>query len=221
MKLRSASTRLKAFLVATTLAASCGAAYAQEAAQPAVAKSAHKIGVVDRKKVFDGFNKKKQQWDSLEARKKKAETDLNGRLDALKAEQDSYKSKRDGMTEEQRSAAESALNKKMLQLQADGQTAQEELNRDGERIIKAVTGEINEAIKKIGKDEGYSLILEADTAISSVVYFADAMDITDKVLGYVNGGGGATPTASAPTPEAPKAVAANPPAGERRERDRR
>lgn len=175
-----------------------GLVSAQDGAVP------YKIAVVDRKEVFDSYAKRESQWTVLENERKAAEEDLNKRLDGLQQRKKEYETNRDKMTEDQRTTTENELNKQLRQLQADGEAKQNEINRRGERIIKDVTGEINKVIEGIGKAGNYHLILEADTAISSVVYFANNINITPEVVKQVNAGAGAAAPAAAPAPAAAK-----------------
>jgi outer membrane protein len=202
VKLRIDSRSLKNLAVAATFAwaalATIVSMGGMVSAQENAAGGQYKIAVVDRKLVFDSFNNKKARWDALENKRKAAEADLNQKLDALQKQVEAYKESRETMPEDARTAKENELNRKRRELQAESEAKQNEINREGESIIKEVTGKINEAIKQIGETEKYHLILEADTAISSVVFYQPAMDITPKVIAYLNGGASSAPAAAAP-----------------------
>jgi outer membrane protein len=50
--------------------------------------------------------------------------------------------------------------------------------RETQRLIV----EIRKVVQEIGKQEGYSLILEGNESASVVLYFSDALDLTQKVI---------------------------------------
>lgn len=195
---------VRAIVAATLLVGLAGSAAAQAAAEKSA--GGYKIGVVDRKAVFDEYQKKINEWAALEKKKKGIEDQLNAKFDALKKDREAFQQAADSMTETQRSQKESELNKRLLDLQTEARLKQDEVTKDGERIIKAVTGEINAAIQKIGQDGGYHLILEADTAISSVVYFAEPLNITGQVKQYLETHGGASAAAQATPSDSAKAA---------------
>lgn len=185
MKLRKS---LLALLVVAVVAASghlfVGAAHAQEGAS--ASSGQYKMAVVDRKKVFDGYTKKQAEWDQLAAEKKVVEDNLNKRIDATTQKREAYIKSRASLSEEQRMAQEADLNREISDINLEGQNKQREITAKGEKIIRKYTAEINAAIQTIGQTENYHLIFESDTAISSVVYFTTTIDITQKVLDYVN-----------------------------------
>jgi len=181
-------------------------AAAQSAPAPAAAGSgAYKIAVVDRKKIFDEFQTKKSQWDALEQKKESVQKGLDTKIASLEQQRKDFESKGPTMTDEQRTQEATRLDRAVYDLRVEARAEQEKLNKEGERIIKAVTGEINEAIRKVGEQGNYHLILEADTAISSVVYFNTALDITSQVQEYL--AKNPTSTAAAPAPAATAAAA--------------
>ncbi len=183
---------VKSLILAVGLSCLAGIAAAQNESAP----GQYKIAVVDRKKVFDEYNKKNAKWEALEAKRKAAEDALNKTRDQLQAQDASFRESLNSLSEEQRAQRESEMKRKLRDLQNDVATKQEELSKEGELIIKEATTDINNAIQQIGREGQYHLILEADTAISSVVYYATALDITPQVIEYVNNGGGTTAAAA-------------------------
>lgn len=162
-----------------------GVAHAQQEGASA-SSGQYKLAVVDRKKVFDGYTKKNAEWDQLEKEKKAVEDDLNKRIDAATRRREAYLKERPNLPEEQRIARENELNREITDINLDGQNKQRDISAKGERIIRKYTSEINAAIQAIGQNENYHLIFESDTAISSVVFYTTTIDITQKVLDYVN-----------------------------------
>jgi Skp family chaperone for outer membrane proteins len=190
------------FALATALVAGVAtSAHAQaQAAQPGASSGGYKIAVVDRKKVFDEYGKNKPEWDSLTAKKTNIEKTLNAKIDALKAEREAYAKTRPNLSDEERVNQDNAMNKKMLDLRNEAQLEQQRLDQEGDSIIKKLRQEIDTAVRSLAQTGNYHLVLEADTAISSVIYYSDTLDITTQVLDFVKAHAG-----SAPAPAAPKA----------------
>ncbi|MDX9975943.1 MAG: OmpH family outer membrane protein [FCB group bacterium] len=200
VKLRMLTSVVKFAVATAVMTGVVFSASAQAPAAPAAGSGGYKIGVVDRKQVFDDYGKKKSQWDQLSTEKTKIENELNASFDNLKKEKDTFDSNKASLSEEQRSAQETALSKKLADLRFSAQARQKELDEKGERIIKELRQEIDAAVKAIGAAGNYHLILEADTAFSSVIYFEESMNITPQVIQYVNEHSGSA-AAAAPAAE--------------------
>lgn len=200
-----ASSAVRFLAAAAIFAGVAAGTAAQSAPAPAAAGSgAYKIAVVDRKKIFDELQTKQTQWDQLEAKKNSIQQGLDTKIKSLEQQRKDFETNSSTMNDEQRTQEAAKLDKAVYDLRLEARTEQEKLNKEGERIIKAVTGQINDAIRKIGEQGNYHLILEADTAISSVVYFSTALDITSQVQEYLAKNPSA---AAAPAPAAPKPAA--------------
>lgn len=202
VKLRMLTTVVR-FAVVTAVMTGVAFSASAQAQAPAAGSGNYKIGVVDRKQVFDEYGKKKTQWDTLSSEKTKIEAELNASFETLKKEKDDFDTKKAGLSDEQRSAQETALSKKLADLRFSAQARQKELDEKGEKIIKELRQEIDAAVKAIGAAGNYHLILEADTAFSSVIYFEESMNITPEVIRYVNEHSGSA-SAAAPAPAADK-----------------
>ncbi|MBN1433740.1 OmpH family outer membrane protein [Candidatus Fermentibacterales bacterium] len=63
-----------------------------------------------------------------------------------------------------------------------------EIERRNEQLVSPIVARINEAIREVGLEEGYALIL--DVADGAVVYAEEGLDITDLVLERLAEGGG-------------------------------
>jgi len=77
------------------------------------------------------------------------------------------------------------LNIELTRLRDDAQRAYNQLGADAQGRINAV---LIPAVEQLANQEGYDLIL--DTRAEGVLYFADAIDATDKFLVLVNAGSG-------------------------------
>jgi len=74
------------------------------------------------------------------------------------------------------------------QLQVDVQRLSDDANRALQRMAEEAQVRINNvlipAVERLANDEGYDLIL--DTRIAGILYFADAIDATDRYIALVN-----------------------------------
>ena len=75
------------------------------------------------------------------------------------------------------------------QLQVDAQRLTDDANRALNRMAEEAQTRINNvlipAVERLANNEGYDLIL--DTRITGILYFADAIDATDRYIALVNG----------------------------------
>ena len=77
------------------------------------------------------------------------------------------------------------LNVDLSRLRDDAQRAYNQLGADAQVRINNV---LIPAVEQLANQEGYDLIL--DTRVDGILYFADAIDATDRFLVLVNAGGG-------------------------------
>ena len=64
------------------------------------------------------------------------------------------------------------------------QEAQEDLQIEEQKMLAPLLKELEQAIREIGKDKGFDLIL--DRSNSGVLYYSDGLDITDIVIKRLN-----------------------------------
>ncbi len=89
--------------------------------------------------------------------------------------------------------SESALSEKRLDLmkrqrdlERDMREAEDELELEQVRLLQPVEKQVITAIQEIGKEKGFSMIL--DRGAQGVVYHRDGLDITDLVVKRLNEG---------------------------------
>jgi outer membrane protein len=145
-----------------------------------------KIGLVDSKRVYSEYRaveKTRQTWNKM---LKDYQDGLNARsreIEALKVE---LKEKGLLLTESERKNKERELEAKETSLRAFVSQEQDKLSKQNAELIRRLESDIQKAIKKIGLQEGYSLILDK----SSSFYNAGGVDLTDKIISLLNGRGG-------------------------------
>lgn len=144
-----------------------------------------KIAFVDNTKVVNEFNKKvdfeAKFKIKIEAFNKKADS-LN---QAIQMEAQLFQTRAAKMDQKKAEAEYNVLvQKKQMQ---DYQIGNEEkaLQAEGQKEIDTLVKQVKAFIKDYGKTNGYTFILGSNEA-GSVLYGADATDITDTVLAALN-----------------------------------
>ena len=148
-----------------------------------------KVGVVDRKQVFDSYNKQKQEFAALE----KEVDALQGQIDALSKQLEDdkgkYESAKEGgsMTDEQLDELEQKIKSDFRKYQTEFKRLQAEIDSKHARLIKKIKAEIDAVIAEVGVNESFDLILEGDLKSGTgVLYFSSKIDITSKVIEALN-----------------------------------
>lgn len=146
-----------------------------------------KIGVVDRKKAFDSYEKQKREFAALETELKEAQTQIDALSDKIEKARAEYQANRDSWSDDERARRQEQLDSDILQYQADYKRLQTEIDAKYARLVQRIRGEIDEAVAQIGQEENYHLIFEGDPKSSSgVLYFSTTIDITSKVITRLN-----------------------------------
>ena len=159
------------------------------------AKGGYNIGVVDRSKLFEGYNKQKEKMSTLEKDAKEKEAELQADIDKFEAyvKQQQEREQAGKLSSEEVLDVQEEFNRRENELKSKRAEWQRELDIKTQRIMSELRIDIDKAIKAVGEKDNYHLILEADSdprARSAVVYFAAPIDITASVLSELNGGGG-------------------------------
>jgi len=175
-----------AFLAAVTgLAVVSALALAQDA-QP----SQYKIRVVDRKRVFDEYDKTRQALKALEEQRDRKQALIDRQIEAVQVKEQEFEGRKNLMTDEERRNLADEILKLRQACQQEADRLQQELNLDQAKLIRKSRREIDEVIAAIGNEESCHLILEIDPkSQTSVIYYNTTIDITEKVVGRLNGSG--------------------------------
>jgi outer membrane protein len=179
-----------------TLAALILAAFAAPVqAQP-------KIGVIDLKKVFDGYWKTKQADTQLKERAADLDKARKGMVEDYQKAGDEYKKLVEGTTDpalstEERDKRKTSAEKKLLELKEIEQsvnqfdrTSRTTLSEQQRRMRDRILEDVREVINAKAKASGFTLVL--DTAAESanqtpvVIYSNGENDLSDAVLSDLN-----------------------------------
>ena len=145
-----------------------------------------KIGFVDREKALFSTEQGKKARAELQSKVTAAEAVLKPMADELKKLNDEIESKKFVLAQE----ALRDMQARMLELQnryeSKGKELQNQLKIDQARLILPLEEKLAATIKKVGEEQGYTLIMERQAQF--VYYAREAQDITDAVVTRFNSG---------------------------------
>lgn len=145
-----------------------------------------KFGVVNSQEVIS----KMPERDSAEAKLMKLRNELGSQIESLQVEYNqklqTYVQGRDKMVDLVRQNKEKELQDLQQRVQEYGQNAEAELGKQQSALLKPIVEKINEAIKAVGKANGFAYIF--DTTIPSLAYYdatlaVDVLPLVIKQLG--------------------------------------
>jgi Skp family chaperone for outer membrane proteins len=151
------------------------------------AQEQFKIGVVDLKEVFDGYEKQKDDYKSLENEMEELQKGIDEMRETLTKAEEEYEAQRDSMTHEEQQAREDAIESDRGKYRAEFTRRQKDLERRQNRVADNILKDIRAAVRELGAAENYHLILEAGkNAPTGVLYFSTTLNMTQKVVDHLN-----------------------------------
>jgi outer membrane protein len=138
-----------------------------------------KIAVMDAKRCIENSEAGKKIYTLLREKVSRSQKDLSARQNELNRLQEEFNKKSEVYSIEVKREKEKELLRKGEDYRDQAREKEAEFQKEELEVFQKLSGELFETAGQIGKEEGYSLILEAK---SGVVYFNPAIDITDKVI---------------------------------------
>jgi outer membrane protein len=141
-----------------------------------------KIGFVDLQRVIDSSEQGKNAHEAIQ---KKAD-DLNHQAKKLKDEiqamRDDYDKQADLLTIEAKAEKQDAIAKKELDYNRFVKDSQTELKMAEQRALKQLLEDVGALVVKYGKENGYTVILEA----GNILYGAENIELTNEIIKVYN-----------------------------------
>ncbi|HKJ72139.1 MAG TPA: OmpH family outer membrane protein [Gammaproteobacteria bacterium] len=159
------------------------AAAAVVTAGPAAAAD-YKIGYVDVRKVVQQSKQAQQAKGDLEKQVADRKSELKAKRDHIQSLQKELKQQGSLMSEDQKKAKQRKLQEAMREFRRLQQQAQDDLDTKKNQVLQDIYDQVSQIINRIGQKEGFDLILTGPAAM----YVADRVDLTQRVLGELNGG---------------------------------
>ncbi|MFQ5637338.1 MAG: OmpH family outer membrane protein [bacterium] len=149
-----------------------------------------KIGYIDSNKILASYKNAQDVRKQLEDLSKKWQEHAKGLEKEIKEMQEQLESQSLILSKEKKAEKAQQIQNSYVSYQ---QFLNEKFGPQGEAVkkeselLKPVIEKINEAIKKIGKDEGYNYIF--DVVAANILYASeDQTDLTDRLLEELNKG---------------------------------
>ena len=165
---------LRSFVLAVGLLAVAGSAAAQEM----------KIAVVDLDQAINATDQGKKAREELQGKQKQAEGQLKPMYERGKALAEEIQSKRFVLSEDALRQKQLDLAEIQSDLRAKGAELEGQFKVDYERLVGPLREKLLGIINELGKEQGFTLILERNTP--GVIYSKEALDITDQVVQRFN-----------------------------------
>lgn len=144
------------------------------------AEKAMKIGYIDLQRALNESDAGKEAKATFNKRVEELQKVLDEKQNELKKLQDEMEKQKGLLTPEARAEKEKVYQQKLKDVQRFAKDSQEELQQKDAEMTKKILRDLRDIIKKIGNEEGYTIILERGDAF--VLYAAEGVDITEKVI---------------------------------------
>lgn len=143
-----------------------------------------KIGYVDIASIFDQYSETKKAKLALEK-------EIKAKQDTIQKMSDEVKNLREGLDKQQgtismddKKVKAQEIDRKAQELQKFTEDSENELSKKESDLTQTILTKIYAAVQQVGKDKGYSLVLDKN----NVIFGIDAWNITPDVLRAVEGG---------------------------------
>jgi outer membrane protein len=163
-----------------------------------VAHAQLRIAVVDLQRALNECEAGRKAKDSVRGKFEKAQNDLRKEREDLDRSRDEFEKKALGLKEDERRNRERELENRALDFKRKYEDLQRDLKRTDAELTSGIVEQLYGIVNDYGRQQGYTLILEAS---SGLLYADKALDITDAIVKIHNGGGakpGKTPPTTAP-----------------------
>lgn len=156
------------------------------AASVANANKEEKIVYINSDTLSEKYEYYKDVRTKLEAKVKKAQSDLQSKGQAFQREVAEYQQKAATMSASDRQATEERLARKQDELGRLDQNASASIAQDESTEFTNVYNTITEYLKKHAEEKGYELVLTYSVSNPTVLYAEKKMDITTEVVEALN-----------------------------------
>ena len=139
-----------------------------------------KVGCVDIQRAVNESNAGKEAKKALGKEIEKFQRQIGDKQNELQTMKESLEKQGPMLTPEVRATKEKDYQNRLREFQRWGEDNQNELNQKRGEMERVIAIALQKVIKKLGEDEGYTLILEKNENI--VFHASKSIDITDRVI---------------------------------------
>jgi len=122
----------------------------------------------------------------LEAKSKKAQTDLTAKGNAFQREVAEYRQSAQTLSADQRAVTEQRLARKQQELEAFNQNASSALANESAAENAKLYDKVAEYLKGYAKEKGYKLVLTYSKTNPTVLFADESLDVTKEVVNGLN-----------------------------------
>ncbi len=151
-------------------------------ALPVKAEQGLKIAVCDFQRALLEVEEGKKAKANLEKRYNDKKAQVEKKRDQVQALKDSLDAQKALLTPQALESKQKEFEQSNLEYQQLVLQSQQEMSQMEQELTSGILEKLYAVAEKMGKDQGYSLIIEAQ----AVVYHADALDITQQVVSVFN-----------------------------------
>ncbi len=137
-----------------------------------------KIGVVNLRRVFEGYNRTQTSEEKLEKLTATQDAEREKIVSEIRSLRDEFIL----LNEENRLKQRGVLEEKMKGLASFDEKAKVDLRSKQAESVKAILKEIEGTVETFAKKQGYDLVLTDQT----VLYGSETIDLTDEILALLN-----------------------------------
>lgn len=146
-----------------------------------------KIGVVDLDQAVSQTADGKRAMEEIQQKQKSAEGQVQPLVDSLKGMEEELKSKKFVLSDDALREKQLAYASKRNEIETKLRELRGEIEIDRERILGPLFSKLNEVVKEVGQEQGYTVIFARGA--SGLMYTREAADITDQVVQKFNSRG--------------------------------
>ncbi|MGI9432124.1 MAG: OmpH family outer membrane protein [Myxococcota bacterium] len=143
-----------------------------------------KVGVVDIEQALNATDEGKAAREELSRKQREADAQVQPMVDQYKQLQEEMKGKRYVLSDEALFAKQADLLELQNKIDNKIKELQGQLKIDQGRLEAPLVTKLRGIVEAIGKDEGFTMILNRGTP--GLLYTREALDITDKVIERFN-----------------------------------
>lgn len=169
MKMRTFGLTLVILFVLVALCAPIKAYSAQDAI---------KIGYVDVARVFDNYDKTKEQDKALESQSNKKRDSRESMVTQIRK----MKEEIEVLSEKAKEKKQADIDSKIKELNDYDRQANDELKEQRDNMVREILKDIDAVAEKYATDNGYTMLLNSRV----LVYGQKTYDLTDKILQDLN-----------------------------------
>jgi outer membrane protein len=143
-----------------------------------------KIAVVDLDQALNSTEEGKSAREEITRKQRDAQAKLQPQIEKFKQMEEELKSKKFVLSEEALYQKQLDLLELKNEIDSQGKELEGKLKLDLERLVAPLRKKMVEIVQGIGRDQGYTLIVERGTP--GLLYAREALDVTDTVVAQFN-----------------------------------